>query len=213
MKNMKGEHAVIIGGFSESPECLAPLTNEFSKLFSDIEQLTWTQAYRRRHTLARDVMNRTVITHSAGAMYLHCGERGIALSGVEPTHPIRSVVRAGHVAYNTLAARELENPMSLRRSAHELLHHPDHLRVLGRVGMFSTAERLIRKGAEGFPGGRYYLPSERDEFGFTRPDMIARAAEHGIVTGYVGRLHNDPITNPRNTVTQIKQLLEVKSAA
>lgn len=210
---MSSERAIVIGGFSESPECIAPLTNEVATIFSDVEQLTWHQAFRRRNLLARDTLARTVITHSAGAMFLREGQRAIALSGPEPIHPAGAMLRAGLVALNMRHGDESEVSMTIRGSVEEILRHPDHLRILGKVARFSTAERLILKGSERFPDGRFYLPSQEDEFGFTRPEMMERAAAHGITAAYVGRFHNYPLTNPKATVAQIHQLLEAPSVA
>jgi hypothetical protein len=146
-------------------------------------------------------------------MFLHEGQRAIALSGPEPTHPAKSVLFAGIVALNTRFGHENEINVSILSCAEELLRHPNHLRILGRVGVFSTSERLIRAGHERFPEGRFYLPSRNDEFGFARPDAMKRAAEHGVTTDYIGNFHNYPLVNPKATVAQIRELLEAPSIA
>jgi len=212
---MSREQAFVIGGFSESPDYLSPLTNEVAtQLFSDVEQFTWHQAYRRRHMLAREAVNRTIITHSAGAMFLHDGVRAIALAGVEPTPPEKSILRAGKVAFNMTLGHEKGSPIvPMLSNVEEVLRHPTHLRVLGQVGWFSTTERLVRAGDERFPEGRLYLPALDDEFGFGKPEAVARATANGITAAYVGRFHNYPLTHPKATVQSIRSLIEQKVAA
>lgn len=210
---MSRSHAAFFfGGFSESQEHIAPLADALAaNLFPDIEAFTWDEAYQRRFVLAREAARRTVITHSAGAMFIGDARRVIALCGVEPTHPARSIIRAARVAFNPDLEREITIPR--RRNVEHVLRHPIHLSVLARAATFSTLERLTEHGAEHFRDGRLYLPALHDEFGFGSPEAIARAQEHGITAAYVGRFHSDPINQPNATAMKIAELLEQSSTS
>lgn len=205
-----GPDLFLLGGFSESEESLSHLGNELAKkVSSKTEVLPWEESRRQKGALAQAALHAIVVTHSAGIMNAPDCDTIVAIAGVEPTHPYLAVSRALKVARNAESRKDCEVDLSRIGNIKHVVRNPEHLLVLARVGIFSTADRLIYGGHKSFPGGRFYLPAQHDEFGFgTDPRTLERVKRHGITAQPLGRFHSDALSNPKSTAATIYQLLE-----
>ncbi len=195
--------AFVVGGWSESKDFLWGLTNEITTgkfgFVSEAEAITLAEAKRNKNGFKNEVIKRIVVAHSAGMMAIRRGGVVIAINGAEPT-PLRKAFRglkSLSTESNTIPDSEHVIATGLLDGLVEVMRRPSQLvTVPWQLRTFSTLQILI-ENVEGFPGGRAYLPTEHDEFGFGSQGEVAIALEHGIVARMFPGYHNEPLHRPQ----------------
>ncbi len=209
---MSQEIAVVAAGFGNSHNYTDPFTNHLASVFENIEQFTLPELYKRpleERFSPEDLERVTFIGYSGGAERMPpIAHRVITLCGVEPLHPAQAIIRAAYAARNL--PYEHEREIALYESVKEIVRNPEHLLILGRIATFSTFTQLKCRALR-YPGGRFYLAAEDDEFGFGDQYTINSALRNGIEAEYFGVGHTYPMKNPEKTATRIHELLEAHS--
>lgn len=163
--------AFVIGGFSESHRFLEGFTRIVcegpNRLVEEAESITLGDALADIDKLNKEAVNRIVFFHSAGGLAVQKAHIAVAMNGAEPTPLLQTLKGAIKVGTNKEAGLEPGlRKTGLRHGALEVGRHPSTLKVPLEVRHFSTVQMLVDGGTEAFPGGRLYLPTHNDEFGF-----------------------------------------------
>jgi hypothetical protein len=205
------EKAIVVGGFSESEEFLAGLRAALgSGLFQDVEQVTLANALKYHEDLQEAAERCTVVAHSLGPIAVRAAGAFISLNGAEPTSLLKSAVGAYRVSTNfdRISHEEGMPPIGFLDGAIETAKNPRTLLATLKLGKFSTVQMMIDGGEEAFPGGRVYLPSDKDEYGFGHHGEVERAQKAGIIAAMRDGYHDEALLHPHKTVAQIAQILE-----
>jgi len=205
--------AFVYGGFSEDTQFLAAFTNALctgpDRLFDEAEAFTWAQVDADFDKLSLEARRRALFPHSAGAMLVKHAALVATLNGVEPTPIHKTIWHAKDVASNHEIGREAHVTKSgILDAAVEVFRHPSTLKIPFLVRKFSTVQMLIDGGEKAFPGGRLYLPTRQDEFGFGGEEEVALAQANGITAELLEGFHNQPLVHPIAAVRKIGQLLD-----
>lgn len=207
------EKAFVIGGFSEDLAFLEAFTNAVSsgpdRIVEDAEPITLAYALRNKEKLNDEAAGRVVFAHSAALLAIEKAGVVVAMNAAEPTKLARTVIGAVKTSTNKQIGREPHVAEPTFSSAFvEVAKHPSTWSVPFRVRSFSSLNVLLTGGRHAFPGGRFYLPSRDDEFGFGRVELVDYANKHGIVAQMLEGFHNQPLLHPNATVKQIHDIFE-----
>jgi hypothetical protein len=207
--------AFLIGGWSEDHDFLTGLCREVTegpnRFVDGIEPLTLAEALDSTDKINRESEHRLVIAHSAGMMAIHTAGIIVALNGAEPTSLAGAIAGGIKVGANKSIGHESHVAEStVVNGVREVVRHPVTLSIPFRLRNYSTVWTLI-EGKTAFPGGRVYLPTDRDEFGFGSHGEVGLARCHGIVAAMLAGWHNQPLLHPRASAAHIKSALEATS--
>jgi hypothetical protein len=194
-------------GFGEGLAC--QVAEGPHKIVDEAEVLTLAYALRHSEKVNKETPRRIVLAHSAAILAIHSAGIIVAMNGPEPT-PLRKTLQGGiRVATEPNITPDREHTIAVdpMDGVYEVLKHPLTWRVPLRVRHFSTVQYLI-DGKQVFPGGRVYLPTDKDEFGFGDANAVKRAREHGIVADLLPGWHNSPLLLPCEGAEQVKTALE-----
>ncbi|MBA2279592.1 hypothetical protein H0V99_04100 [Candidatus Saccharibacteria bacterium] len=205
--------AFVIGGFSEDHTFLEGFTNEICdgphSLVDEAESITIAEGFKDIDKLNKEAARRIIFAHSAANMVIRKAGIIVALNGVEPTPLFKTIRGAVKVGTNSEIGRDEHIPKTgLTNGFKEVMRHPSTLKVPFMVRKFSTSQMLIDGGKEAFPGGRLYLPTDMDEFGFGSDETVTYATSHGISAKMLPGYHNQPLLHPREAVRQIYEILD-----
>jgi len=201
--------AFVVGGWGETEEYIQGLTNEIQLeegphgFVEHAEGITLAEALRHKRVINKDAEKRLVVTHSAGIMAIDNAGVIVALNGPEPTLLPRTIMGGRRVIREcNITPDDYVTKTSAWDGVDEVLHHPVTWAVPFLVQCFSTVRKLARH-ERAFPGGRIYLQTESDEFGFGSGDNIEWARQNGIIADMLPGFHNQPMLRPREGAEQI----------
>lgn len=203
--------AFIVGGWSEDHVLLEGLTREVAegphRIVDEAESITLAEALANPIKLNQEAGRRIVIAHSAGFMAIKEAGVIIALNGVEPTPLIKTILGGVRTGTNkAIGHDEYVTKTGLANGFLEVLRHPSTLSIPFKVQNFSTVRTMIDR-KESFPGGRVYLPTDEDEFGFGCNGEVELARQNGITAATLKGWHGQPLLHPRAGAEQINRYL------
>lgn len=202
--------AFVVGGWSEGFRFLEGLTQSVSegpnRLVYEAESVTLGYALKESDKFNKEAARRLVIGHSAAFMAIDRAGLAVSLNGAEPTGLCRTLIGGIRVGTNKIGKEESATPPKFSDGFMEVAMAPQTIMVPFWLRQFSTVDKLINN-AEAYPGGRVYLPTDKDEFGFGGHDEVERARRDGIVSWMLEGWHNQPLFCPDASVAQIKLAL------
>lgn len=202
--------AFVVGGWSEGYRFLEGLTRCVSegpnRLVAEAESVTLGYALREADKFNKEAARRLVIGHSAAFMAINRAGLAVSLNGAEPTPLPKTIFGGLRVGTNKIGKEEAIVPPKLTDGFMEIAMSPRTMLVPFWLRQFSTLNKLINN-AEAYPGGRVYLPADKDEFGFGSNGEVDRARACGIVSWRVQGWHNQPLLYPSQSVAQIHEAL------
>ncbi len=203
---------IVVPGFSESIRFTEGLANELTSgpfaLAEDADIVRVADLFDDPLKYEAAMSERLVVTHSAGIMAVNKAAEIIALNAPEPTR-LRTTVRGATViAFDKAVGKEAGiSSGGLLEPVLEVARHPlINAKIPLAIRKFSSSQKLI-DNADAFPGGRSLFATEQDQFGFARPEAIARANDNGVFARMLQGKHNHAMFQPKDMMSQIATAL------
>ena len=176
-------------------------------IFEDVEIVTLNRiaSMIHRDALRREMLTRTVITHSAGIMRVPAALQVVAINPPEQVSFVDLLKRA-----NEITKDKFEKEVGSHKTGYGDLAAAG-LQLLGspiasivtpyRISQgYSTVDRLA-DGAEDFRGGRAIVHSQLDGFGFYDLADLDFAAVNGVTTlALPNHYHNEALFAAKRTI-------------
>ena len=206
---IESRKAFVIGGHSERST-----TGEFLArtllargIFEEIEVVTLnrTASLIHRGALRREMLNRTVITHSAAIIRVPAALQIVAINPPEQVSFVDLLKRANEIIKDKFPIEEGAHKTGygdLAAAGVQLLGSPVTSLVTPiRIAKgYSSVDRLVA-GADDFPAGRAIVHSEFDGFGFYNLADMGRASSSGVTTLVLpNHYHGEVLFAPNRTI-------------